>query len=185
MRLREVPGKNLPWEVLELRRMVIFFWDNTSIRDRRWRSLSWFPKAQAAKSSPCCQACCWMYVAYVCVSWLLFTFLSIESTTDHCPEIPASHAPPPPKPKPKSKKAPLPPKNAIAASATTSHKSNEAPHAKKKGKAPAKQPPLPPPKPTSHSANREAGEYCTGSASYGGCMCMGVLGLVSRSLLPL
>ncbi|KFP51983.1 Phosphatase and actin regulator 2, partial [Cathartes aura] len=80
-----------------------------------------------------------------------------ESTTDHCPEIPASHAPPQPKPKPKSKKAPLPPKNAIAASTTTSHKSNEAPHAKKKGKAPAKQPPLPPPKPTSHSANREAG----------------------------
>ncbi|KAM6404979.1 phosphatase and actin regulator 2 isoform 4-T4 [Pluvialis apricaria] len=80
-----------------------------------------------------------------------------ESTTGHCPEIPASHAPPPPKPKPKSKKAPLPPKNAIATSTTTtSHKSNEAPHAKKKGKAPAKQPPLPPPKPTSHSANREA-----------------------------
>ncbi|NWU89232.1 PHAR2 regulator, partial [Upupa epops] len=79
-----------------------------------------------------------------------------ESTTDHYPEIPASRAPPPPKPKPKSKKAPLPPKNAIAASTTTSHKSNETPHAKKKGKAPAKQPPLPPPKPTSHSANREA-----------------------------
>ncbi|XP_069708141.1 phosphatase and actin regulator 2 isoform X2 [Phaenicophaeus curvirostris] len=79
-----------------------------------------------------------------------------ESTTDHCPEIPASHAPPLPKPKPKSKKAPLPPKNAIAASTTTSHKSNEAPHAKKKGKAPVKQPPLPPPKPTSHGANREA-----------------------------
>lgn len=110
--------------------------------------------------------------------WLLFTFLSIESTTDHCPEIPASLAPPLPKPKPKSKKAPLPPKNAIAASATTSHKSNEAPHAKKKGKAPAKQPPLPPPKPTSHSANRDTGEYCTGSASSGGRMCMGVLGLV-------
>ncbi|NXS74905.1 PHAR2 regulator, partial [Pandion haliaetus] len=81
-----------------------------------------------------------------------------ESTTDHCPEIPASHAPPLPKPKPKFKKAPLPPKNAIAASTTSSHKSNEAPHAKKKGKAPAKQPPLPPPKPTSHSANREAGD---------------------------
>ncbi|XP_067149723.1 phosphatase and actin regulator 2 isoform X1 [Apteryx mantelli] len=79
-----------------------------------------------------------------------------ESTTDHCPELPASHAPPLPKPKPKTKKALLPPKNAIAASTTTSHKSNEAPHAKKKGKAPAKQPPLPPPKPTSHSANREA-----------------------------
>ncbi|NXK08744.1 PHAR2 regulator, partial [Herpetotheres cachinnans] len=79
-----------------------------------------------------------------------------ESATDHCLEIPASIVPPLPKPKPKSKKAPLPPKNAIAASTTTSHKSNEAPHAKKKGKAPAKQPPLPPPKPTSHSANREA-----------------------------
>ncbi|XP_074943913.1 phosphatase and actin regulator 2 isoform X4 [Phalacrocorax aristotelis] len=79
-----------------------------------------------------------------------------ESPTDHCPEVPASHDPPLPKPKPKSKKAPLAPKNAIAASTTTSHKSNEAPHAKKKGKAPAKQPPLPPPKPTSHSANREA-----------------------------
>ncbi|XP_015713772.1 phosphatase and actin regulator 2 isoform X2 [Coturnix japonica] len=78
-----------------------------------------------------------------------------ENTTDHCPEITASHAPPQPKPKPKPKKAPLPPKNALAASATTSHKSNEAPHAKKKGKAPVKQPPLPPPKPTSHSANRE------------------------------
>ncbi|NXE12009.1 PHAR2 regulator, partial [Lophotis ruficrista] len=84
------------------------------------------------------------------------THSSKISTTDHCPEIPASHAPP--LPKPKSKKAPLPPKNAIAASSTTSHKSNEAPHAKKKGKAPAKQPPLPPPKPTSHSANREAGD---------------------------
>ncbi|NXP47906.1 PHAR2 regulator, partial [Heliornis fulica] len=79
-----------------------------------------------------------------------------ESTSDHCPEIPASHVPPLPKPKPKPKKALLPPKNAIAASTTTSHKSNEAPHAKKKGKAPAKQPPLPPPKPTSHSANQEA-----------------------------
>ncbi|PKK33446.1 phosphatase and actin regulator 2 [Columba livia] len=79
-----------------------------------------------------------------------------ENTTDHCPEIPTSHAPPLPKPKPKSKKAPLPPKNASAASTTTSHKSNEAPHAKKKGKVLAKQPPLPPPKPTGHSANREA-----------------------------
>ncbi|XP_071596797.1 phosphatase and actin regulator 2 isoform X2 [Heliangelus exortis] len=79
-----------------------------------------------------------------------------ESTSEHCPEIPASHAPPPPKPKPKSKKPLLPPKNAITASTTSSHKSNEAPHAKKKGKASAKQPPLPPPKPTSHGANREA-----------------------------
>ncbi|XP_051657484.1 phosphatase and actin regulator 2 isoform X1 [Manacus candei] len=79
-----------------------------------------------------------------------------ESTTGHCPEIPTSHAPPLPKPKPKSKKALLPPKNAIAASTTTSHKGNEAPHAKKKGKGPAKQPPLPPPKPTGHRANQEA-----------------------------
>ncbi|NWW15342.1 PHAR2 regulator, partial [Falcunculus frontatus] len=80
-----------------------------------------------------------------------------KESTDHCPEIPTSHAPPLPKPKPKPKKAPLPPKNAIAASTTTtSHKGNEAPHAKKKGKAPAKQPPLPPPKPTGASANREA-----------------------------
>ncbi|NXG51027.1 PHAR2 regulator, partial [Psilopogon haemacephalus] len=81
-----------------------------------------------------------------------------ESTTDHCPEMPASHAPPQPKPKPKPKKAQLPPKNTIAASTTTSYKSNEAPHTKKKGKASAKQPPLPPPKPTSHSASREAGD---------------------------
>ncbi|NXB59910.1 PHAR2 regulator, partial [Struthidea cinerea] len=81
-----------------------------------------------------------------------------KESTDHCPEIPTSHAPPLPKPKPKPKKAPLPPKNAIAASTTTttSHKGNEAPHAKKKGKAPAKQPPPPPPKPTGASANREA-----------------------------
>ncbi|NXI25392.1 PHAR2 regulator, partial [Sterrhoptilus dennistouni] len=79
-----------------------------------------------------------------------------KESTGHCPEIPASHAPPLPKPKPKPKKALLPPKNAIAASITTSHKGNEAPHAKKKGKAPAKQPPLPPPKPTGASANREA-----------------------------
>ncbi|NXX26810.1 PHAR2 regulator, partial [Nicator chloris] len=82
---------------------------------------------------------------------------SSQIITGHCPEIPTSHAPPPPKPKPKPKKAPLPPKNAIAASTTsTSHKGNEAPHAKKKGKAPAKQPPLPPPKPAGASANREA-----------------------------
>ncbi|XP_066035096.1 phosphatase and actin regulator 2 isoform X3 [Chamaea fasciata] len=79
-----------------------------------------------------------------------------KESTGHCPEIPTSHAPPLPKPKPKPKKAPLPPKNAIPASTTTSHKGNEAPHAKKKGKAPAKQPPLPPPKPTGASANREA-----------------------------
>ncbi|NWX34169.1 PHAR2 regulator, partial [Notiomystis cincta] len=81
---------------------------------------------------------------------------SSQISTDHCPEIPTSHAPPLPKPKPKPKKAPLPPKTAIAASTTTSHKGNEAPHAKKKGKAPAKQPPVPPPKPTGASANREA-----------------------------
>lgn len=117
------------------------------------------PKSSSSKSSHCCEACCWIYMVYVCVSWLLFTFLPIEST-GHCPEIPTSHAPPLPKPKPKPKKAPLPPKNAIAASTASSHKGNEAPHAKKKGKAPAKQPPLPPPKPTGASANREAGEYC-------------------------
>ncbi|XP_054135710.1 phosphatase and actin regulator 2 isoform X2 [Melozone crissalis] len=79
-----------------------------------------------------------------------------KESTGHCPEIPASHAPPLPKPKPKPKKAPLPPKNATAASTASSHKGNEAPHAKKKGKAPAKQPPLPPPKPTGASANRGA-----------------------------
>ncbi|XP_032910397.1 phosphatase and actin regulator 2 isoform X5 [Catharus ustulatus] len=79
-----------------------------------------------------------------------------KESTGHCPETPTPHAPPLPKPKPKPKKAPLPPKNAIAASTTTSHKGNEAPHAKKKGKAPAKQPPLPPPKPAGASANREA-----------------------------
>uniref|UniRef100_A0A8C5JKP3 Phosphatase and actin regulator n=1 Tax=Junco hyemalis TaxID=40217 RepID=A0A8C5JKP3_JUNHY len=79
-----------------------------------------------------------------------------KENTGHCPEIPTSHAPPLPKPKPKPKKAPLPPKNATAASTASSHKGNEAPHAKKKGKAPAKQPPLPPPKPTGASANREA-----------------------------
>ncbi|NXT08149.1 PHAR2 regulator, partial [Prunella fulvescens] len=84
------------------------------------------------------------------------THSSRTESTGHCPEIPTSHAPPLPKPKPKPKKAPLPPKNAIAASTATSHKGNEAPHAKKKGKAPAKQPPLPPPKPTGASANREA-----------------------------
>ncbi|NWY98474.1 PHAR2 regulator, partial [Loxia curvirostra] len=81
---------------------------------------------------------------------------SSQTSTGHCPEIPTSHAPPLPKPKPKPKKAPLPPKNAIAASTASSHKGNEAPHAKKKGKAPAKQPPLPPPKPAGASANREA-----------------------------
>ncbi|XP_062980655.1 phosphatase and actin regulator 2 [Elgaria multicarinata webbii] len=62
--------------------------------------------------------------------------------------------PPPPKSKPKAKKATIPPKNAAAA-ATTSHKTNEVPHVKKKGKAPAKQASAPPPKPTSRSANRE------------------------------
>ncbi|NWV53328.1 PHAR2 regulator, partial [Daphoenositta chrysoptera] len=88
-----------------------------------------------------------------------------KESTDHCPEIPTSHAPPPPKPKPKPKKAPPPPKNAIAASATTSsHKGNEAPHAKKKGKAPAKQPPLPPPKPAGAGAGAGAGREAAGSS---------------------
>lgn len=121
---------------------------------------------------------------YVCVSWLLFTFSPIEST-GHCPEIPTSHAPPISKPKPKPKKAPLPPKNAIAASTASSHKGNEAPHAKKKGKAPAKQPPLPPPKPAGASANREAGEYCPCSAAAMGACAWGCLaGLTATPAFP-
>ncbi|KAM7172544.1 phosphatase and actin regulator 2 isoform 1-T1 [Macrochelys suwanniensis] len=79
-----------------------------------------------------------------------------KESTVNCPEKPASHAPPPPKSKSKPKKASIPPKNATAAATTTSHKSNEAPHVKKKVKAPAKQPPVPPPKPTGHNANRES-----------------------------
>nr|XP_006139391.1 phosphatase and actin regulator 2 isoform X1 [Pelodiscus sinensis] len=77
-----------------------------------------------------------------------------KESTVNCPEKPASHAPPPPKSKPKPKKASIPPKNVTAAA--TSHKNNEAPHVKKKVKAPAKQPPVPPPKPAGHNANREA-----------------------------
>ncbi|XP_054838801.1 phosphatase and actin regulator 2 isoform X1 [Eublepharis macularius] len=69
------------------------------------------------------------------------------------PETSTSRALPPPKSKPKAKKATISPKNAAA---TTSHKTNEAPHAKKKGKAPAKQASAPPPKPTSRNVNREA-----------------------------
>ncbi|XP_038252873.1 phosphatase and actin regulator 2 isoform X2 [Dermochelys coriacea] len=81
-----------------------------------------------------------------------------KESTVNSPEKPASHAPLPPKSKskPKPKKASIPPKNAAAAAAATSHKSNEAPHVKKKVKAPAKQPPVPPPKPTGHNANQEA-----------------------------
>ncbi|CAM4534813.1 unnamed protein product [Lepidochelys olivacea] len=79
-----------------------------------------------------------------------------KESTVNCPEKPASHAPLPPKSKPKPKKASIPSKNAPAAATATSHKSNEAPHVKKKVKAPAKQPPVPPPKPTGHNANREA-----------------------------
>ncbi|XP_062833877.1 phosphatase and actin regulator 2 isoform X4 [Anolis carolinensis] len=77
------------------------------------------------------------------------------------PEISAPRAappppppPPPPKSKPKAKKATIPPKTATAA--TTSHKTNEVPHAKKRGKTPAKQASAPPSKPTSRSVNREA-----------------------------
>ncbi|XP_077207099.1 phosphatase and actin regulator 2 isoform X2 [Paroedura picta] len=70
------------------------------------------------------------------------------------PETSAPRALPPPKSKPKAKKATIPPKNAAAA--TTSHKTNEVPHAKKKGKVPAKQASAPPPKPTSRNVNREA-----------------------------
>ncbi|XP_053146432.1 phosphatase and actin regulator 2 isoform X2 [Hemicordylus capensis] len=72
------------------------------------------------------------------------------------PETSAPRAPSSslPKSKPKAKKATIPPKNATAA--TTSHKTNEVPHAKKKGKAPAKQGSATPSKPTSRSVNREA-----------------------------
>ncbi|KAH0622354.1 hypothetical protein JD844_024591 [Phrynosoma platyrhinos] len=76
------------------------------------------------------------------------------------PEISAPRAPPPPPPppppksKPKGKKATIPPKHATAA--TTSHKTNEVPHAKKRGKAPAKQASTLPSKTTSRSVNREA-----------------------------
>uniref|UniRef100_A0A2D4HVD5 Phosphatase and actin regulator n=1 Tax=Micrurus lemniscatus lemniscatus TaxID=129467 RepID=A0A2D4HVD5_MICLE len=68
--------------------------------------------------------------------------------------LPPSLPPPPPKPKPKTEKAAIPPKNA-AATATTSHKTNEVPHAKKKGKSPSKQTSAPPAKPTSRSGTRE------------------------------
>ncbi|XP_032071319.1 phosphatase and actin regulator 2 isoform X3 [Thamnophis elegans] len=61
---------------------------------------------------------------------------------------------PPPKPKPKAKKTAIPPKNAAAA--TTSHKTNEVSHAKKKGTSPSKQTSAPPAKPTSRSGTREA-----------------------------
>uniref|UniRef100_A0A2D4NEF7 Phosphatase and actin regulator n=1 Tax=Micrurus spixii TaxID=129469 RepID=A0A2D4NEF7_9SAUR len=71
--------------------------------------------------------------------------------------LPPSLPPLPPKPKPKTKKAAIPPKN--AATATTSHKTNEVPHAKKKGKSPSKQTSAPPAKPTSRSGTREAGKY--------------------------
>ncbi|KAM6467205.1 phosphatase and actin regulator 2 isoform 3-T3 [Liasis olivaceus] len=70
------------------------------------------------------------------------------------PPPPLPPPPPPPKPKPKAKKTTIPPKNATAA--TTSHKTNEVPHAKKKGKSPSKQTSAPPAKPTSRSVNREA-----------------------------
>ncbi|XP_032071316.1 phosphatase and actin regulator 2 isoform X1 [Thamnophis elegans] len=66
------------------------------------------------------------------------------------PPLPA----PPPKPKPKAKKTAIPPKNAAAA--TTSHKTNEVSHAKKKGTSPSKQTSAPPAKPTSRSGTREA-----------------------------
>ncbi|XP_063165204.1 phosphatase and actin regulator 2 isoform X2 [Candoia aspera] len=70
------------------------------------------------------------------------------------PLPPPPPPPPPPKPKPKAKKTTIPPKSATAA--TTSHKTNEVPHAKKKGKSPSKQTSAPPAKPTSRSVNREA-----------------------------
>ncbi|XP_042325156.1 phosphatase and actin regulator 2 isoform X2 [Sceloporus undulatus] len=76
------------------------------------------------------------------------------------PEISAPRPPPPPPPppppksKPKAKKSTVPPKNATAA--TTSHKTNEVSHAKKRGKAPAKQASTLPSKTASRSVNREA-----------------------------
>ncbi|XP_044279266.1 phosphatase and actin regulator 2 isoform X2 [Varanus komodoensis] len=69
------------------------------------------------------------------------------------PRAPPPPPPPPPKSKPKGKKATIPPKNTTAA--TTSHRTNEVPHAKKKGKASAKQVSAAPPKSTSRSMNRE------------------------------
>lgn len=80
-----------------------------------------------------------------------------EKPLSKSPVTSASRAlpPPPPKPKPKAKKATVPPKSA-AATAAASHKTNEVPHSKKKGKAPAKQGSAPPSKPTSRSGNREA-----------------------------
>ncbi|XP_013930034.1 PREDICTED: phosphatase and actin regulator 2 [Thamnophis sirtalis] len=75
---------------------------------------------------------------------------SAVSVSPLLPPLPA----PPPKPKPKAKKTAIPPKNAAAA--TTSHKTNEVSHAKKKGTSPSKQTSAPPAKPTSRSGTREA-----------------------------
>ncbi|XP_072851935.2 phosphatase and actin regulator 2 isoform X2 [Pogona vitticeps] len=75
------------------------------------------------------------------------------------PETSTPHVPPPTKPKPKAKKATIPPKSTTAA--TTSHKTNDVPHAKKRGKASAKQASAPPSKPASLSVNREAASSST------------------------
>lgn len=98
---------------------------------------------------------------------LVFTFLfvdkplpkGLETSAVSVSPLPPPLPPPPPKPKPKpkAKKAAIPPKNAAAA--TTSHKTTEVPHAKKKGKSPSKQTSAPPAKPTSRSGTREAGKY--------------------------
>nr|XP_020655713.1 phosphatase and actin regulator 2 [Pogona vitticeps] len=74
------------------------------------------------------------------------------------PETSTPHVPPPTKPKPKAKKATIPPKSTTAA--TTSHKTNDVPHAKKRGKASAKQASASPSKPASLSVNREAVLIC-------------------------
>ncbi|XP_058026354.1 phosphatase and actin regulator 2 isoform X2 [Ahaetulla prasina] len=80
----------------------------------------------------------------------------LETSAVSVSPLPPPLPPPPPKPKPKAKKAAIPPKNAAAAASTTSHKTTEVPHAKKKGKSPSKQASAPPAKPTSRSGTREA-----------------------------
>ncbi|KAL7987711.1 hypothetical protein Chor_006630 [Crotalus horridus] len=79
----------------------------------------------------------------------------LETSAVSVSPLPPPPLPPPPfKPKPKAKKSAIPPKNATAA--TASHKTNEVPHAKKKGKSPSKQTSASPGKPTSRSGTREA-----------------------------
>lgn len=120
------------------------------------------PKRWSSQKKDVC-VCCLPFCALspLCVSCFLFPFSFVEKPLSKGPVTSASRAlpPPPPKPKPKAKKATVPPKSAAAAAATTSHKTNEVPHAKKKARAPTKQASAPPSKPTSRNVNREAGEY--------------------------